>query len=155
MASLLLRSVHILYVYVFSIPALFHTRSFPETRFNLLTLLHIQQDSKMIHNIATKEEFNEKVTNRSDDKCVMVDFWARWCGPCRKIGPVLEKIAIENPGIEVYKVNVDSNSETAQANDVLALPTFKLFKNGQCLETFKGSNESNLRKILAQNDFRC
>ncbi len=63
---------------------------------------------------------------------VLVDFWAEWCGPCKMLGPVVEKIAEANQGkIAVGKMNVDENPETPQKFGIQGIPTMILFKNGQ------------------------
>ena len=64
------------------------------------------------------------------DKPVLVDFWASWCGPCMKMGPVLENIAAERADIVVAKVDVDSNAEFAAELGIDAIPALFLFKGG-------------------------
>jgi len=105
----------------------------------------------MVHQIATYAEFCEKVTNMKDDKLIVVDFWATWCGPCIKIAPVLDNIAKEQSDITVYKVDVDANSETSEAVQISCMPTFKFFKNGMCLDTCEGANEAKLRSLIEKH----
>ena len=70
---------------------------------------------------------------------VLVDFWATWCGPCRQVAPIVEKIAEENAGkISVRKLDVDDNQHTAQKYGVMSIPTLILFKDGQPVERLVG-----------------
>lgn len=63
---------------------------------------------------------------------VIVEYWAQWCGPCRQVGPVLDAIAEEHGGsVDVVKINVDENQQTAQKYSVLLVPTVSLFAGGQ------------------------
>jgi thioredoxin 1 len=66
-----------------------------------------------------------------NEKAVLVDFWAPWCGPCRVIAPSLEEIAAEREDLEIVKLNVDDNQATAARYDVMSIPTLILFKNGE------------------------
>jgi thioredoxin 1 len=66
------------------------------------------------------------------DKPVLVDFWAPWCGPCRVIAPSLEEISQEQgEELEIVKLNVDENQQTAARYQVLSIPTLILFKGGE------------------------
>lgn len=66
------------------------------------------------------------------DTPVVVDFWAEWCGPCKKISPILEEIAEENIGkLRIAKLDVDSHPTIAQQHNVMSIPTLIVFKDGQ------------------------
>jgi thioredoxin 2 len=71
---------------------------------------------------------------------VLVDFWAPWCGPCRAVAPVMDKIAAERAGrLKVLKLNVDENPQTAAKFQVQAIPTMILFKDGKVLDQIRGA----------------
>jgi thioredoxin 1 len=73
------------------------------------------------------------------DKPVLVDFWAEWCGPCRMIAPVLEKLAEEYAGsLKIAKLDVDNNPEVAEQFEVMSIPTMILFKDGKPVERMVG-----------------
>jgi thioredoxin 1 len=79
---------------------------------------------------ATDSTFDELVLK--NEKPVVVDFWAAWCGPCRMVSPELEKLAEKYEGsIEVVKVDVDANPAVSQAFNILSLPTIAFFQPGK------------------------
>lgn len=73
------------------------------------------------------------------DKITVVDFWAPWCGPCRKLGPVLDEVAAEFASkIKVVKINTDENIKTAKEFSISGLPSILVFKDGQAVERMVG-----------------
>ena len=74
------------------------------------------------------------------DKPVLVDFWAEWCGPCRKIAPLLDEIAVSELGekVEIVKLNIDENPNTARDYGIMSIPTLTVFKNGEPVQSVLG-----------------
>lgn len=71
---------------------------------------------------------------------VLVDFWAEWCGPCKLIAPILDEISKEYAGrLQIAKLNVDDNQNTARKYNIRGIPTLLLFKNGQVEATKVGA----------------
>ena len=102
----------------------------------------------MVQQLADKASFDSTVAS---DKLTVVDFTATWCGPCQRIAPIFEKMAEEMPDVQFVKVDVDANSETAQACGISCMPTFQLYKAGAKVDELSGANEQALRDKIAAN----
>lgn len=101
----------------------------------------------------TTDAFEADVLQKSMQVPVLIDFWATWCGPCKTLGPILEKLAGEyNGAFELARVDVDKEQEIAAAFQIRSVPTVFLVKGGQIADGFPGAlPEGQLREFLKQH----
>jgi len=101
---------------------------------------------------ATKAVTDASFTNDvlQSDTPVLVDFWAEWCTPCRKVAPLLEEIAGEmGDKVRIVKLNIDENPETARAYRVMSVPTLTVFKGGEPVQSVAGARpKGDLVKLI-------
>ncbi|HEY9253159.1 MAG TPA: thioredoxin [Stenotrophomonas sp.] len=102
---------------------------------------------------AVTATFETEVLQKSLQVPVLVDFWATWCGPCKTLTPILEKLAAEyNGAFELAKVDVDQEQQIAAAFQIRSVPTVFLVKDGQLVDGFPGAlPEGQLREFLTQH----
>jgi thioredoxin 1 len=90
--------------------------------------------------IVTDKTFNEAI---GTNELVLIDFWAEWCGPCKKVSPILDEIS-EQTGLLVGKLNIDENPEKTQEYSIHSIPTMVLFMNGKPVHTVLGAKPKHV-----------
>jgi len=107
----------------------------------------MSKQESIVH-ISSDEEFVNALKRAKDEnKYVIVDFYADWCGPCKMIAPEVVKLAEKYKDIMWLKVDIDSCGDTAEKYEVQAVPTFALFKNEKVESRFSGANKEKVEAL--------
>ena len=102
-------------------------------------------DNKNIIDI-DQSDFDKKVVDASENKLMIVDFWAPWCGPCKQLTPIMEKVAEENSDeFDLVKIKIDENKEIASQLRIQSIPTVYAFKDKKIVNAFQG--------VISEKDF--
>jgi thioredoxin 1 len=105
-----------------------------------------------MEHIFTNDNFEAEVLQSNVP--VFVDFWAPWCGPCQMMGPIVEELAkdFEGKGVKIGKCNVDESNEVASKYNIMSIPTFLVFKNGQPVDQMVGGlQKEKLQEMIEKN----
>lgn len=98
----------------------------------------------------TSDNYENEVLK--SDKQVLIDFYADWCGPCKMMSPIIDKIAEElGETVKVGKINVDENQDLAMEYGIMSIPTIIILKNGEVKNTFVGVTDKNEIKQALNN----
>eukprot|EP00741_Cyanophora_paradoxa_P016934 tig00020944_g16355.t1 len=89
--------------------------------------------------IKSQQEFDAHTKNKTDGKLTVIDFTAKWCGPCQMIGPYFDQLSETNTDVVFLKVDVDECAELAQTEGVSCMPTFHFWKGGKKVNEFSGA----------------
>lgn len=105
----------------------------------------------MVEKVHSKAELETKLTE-AGDKLVMIDFFAQWCGPCKRISPLLDELAKDYKNeLVILKVDVEEVDELVKQYSVDIMPTFVFKRNGKHLDTLVGSNEDKLKALIKKH----
>ena len=101
----------------------------------------------MIKLIGNQTELSDEL-NKAGDKLVVLDFFATWCGPCKRMGPIMEMVSQQFKNVVFLKVDVDENIETSMKYEITSMPTFLFFKKKEVVERFSGSAKDKVISII-------
>lgn len=119
----------------------------------LMKLLKREQERSSWPNGVFKVDDEDIMETLNRYDTVLVDFWAPWCGPCKMIGPVLDRIAPDLKGkMVISKLNVDENQKTASGFNIKGIPTMMIFKDGKPVERITGAlPRDSLMKVISKH----
>ena len=99
----------------------------------------------MVRQVRDKIEFDALIKRPT---LVVVDYYAVWCGPCKKISPFIEELEKENPNVLFLKVDVDQSQDISHDRCISSMPTFHFFRDGNLLEELKGADPQGLKRLI-------
>lgn len=110
----------------------------------------INKGGKRMLKHVTEATFQKEVLE--NNKVTLVDFYADWCGPCKMVSPILEKMASETNDFDIAKINVDENQTLAMQYRIMSIPNMLVFKNGEVVEEAVGFlPEQSIKDLLAKH----
>ncbi|GMM51791.1 thioredoxin [Starmerella bacillaris] len=98
----------------------------------------------MVSAITSNEQFTDAISNGT----TLVDFFAEWCGPCKMISPVLDKLEPQYESIKFVKVDIDNLSDIAKKYEITAVPSFVFFKDGEVVDVVRGAAAAQVKQAL-------
>ncbi|KAM3937231.1 thioredoxin-like [Leptodactylus fuscus] len=101
----------------------------------------------MVQKLDCLNEF-KAIIESGGGKLIVVDFTATWCGPCQRIAPFYEALAVKYPGVILYKVDVDEAAEIASDCGIRAMPTFHFYKGGKKVDELCGADQDKLESLV-------
>jgi thioredoxin 1 len=102
-----------------------------------------------VRSVVTMRELQEII---AAPRLTVVDFFAKWCGPCKQIAPLVHNLSSAHPNVSFVKVDVDEAKDIAMEYRIRAMPTFKLFKSGNMVKEFEGANFPLLESLVKEFD---
>lgn len=99
---------------------------------------------RMVHNIASASEYRESIASGK----VLVDFFATWCGPCKMVAPLIDKLDAQYPDIKFFKLDIEAVPEIASELEVSTVPTFIFFNDGKVVNIVRGAAPPKIKAAL-------
>mmetsp|Transcript_15139 Transcript_15139/g.21128 ORF Transcript_15139/g.21128 Transcript_15139/m.21128 type:complete len:125 (+) Transcript_15139:3-377(+) len=100
-----------------------------------------------VHHVTSADEFNKYINGSG---LVVVDFYADWCGPCKRISPVIEQYSTEFTNVTFIKVNVDELEDVASSQGISAMPSFFFFVGGKKVKEIIGANQQGVKDAIKE-----